>query len=888
MDQIYFQQKGKEKEQLYKSEKEIHNKLQESFYFDGHFKKYGLLDRSWYQKYKQYLSELTSGKRNDIFHFKFSDARIKTEEKTYCFIDENFGFNFIKNFQLITDNFQILFKENFRKFVENANLKNQKKLNIYDIFLYDIIIGGHCMICRDKNKRDIYITAYEENKANNIDFWLMINDEQQRNYHLNLILNNNLWYYLGIINLNCYDEKKDIFDDKGNNIGFFLINCDTNRINDLDLMTNKNLINNNQYQQSKDTKIINIELIPKIISVLACLSVFKEFKDELLFYSKNNKYNTVKLFVDFYTKFPNNYHYQEMKAISGLITLNASIFKTLTDIEYFINREHFEINSIEKEPKINDYDENLGKNKFLEEKKKGSIIQQLFYGIKETKVYCLECSLTSYNFEYFKFLEINLEKENNQFLLNDYIFKTKNEVKKAYCKFCNKNTDSKLEQFINEFPKILIIAFKEQKLNYYYFNKFKLSNNLTLSSNKNISYKMVCFIEVITNVVYFKENNIWKKYLGNNTYEKVESIENINPIILFYKLGKNENNDFNNISNQNIMKNNNEINNLANINNANINTNNNKNNMQNKMNNPEMNNLGKNNINMGMNNMGMKNIGMNNINMRMNNMNNIGNNNMGMNNINLMPNNMNNIGMNMNNMGMNMNKMGMNMNNMGMNMNNMGMNINNMGKNNMGMNNMRNNNINNMGNNNNNMGNNNIINMGNNNINNMGNNNIINMGMNNVGMNNINNMGNNNMNSMGMKNMGMNNMGMNNMNNMGMNNMNKMRINNMNNIGMNNMPNNNFQMEKNNGNKGNNSTDVKNPNTIFLTFTFEEYKKQIFYDVDANERFQNVINELEEKYDWLKSIKNRSFFYQNKPITNFNLSFKELNIGDNSNIIIKI
>ena len=102
------------------------------------------------------------------------------------------------------------------------------------------------------------------------------------------------------------------------------------------------------------------------------------------------------------------------------------------------------------------------------------------------------------------------------------------------------------------------------------------------------------------------------------------------------------------------------------------------------------------------------------------------------------------------------------------------------------------------------------------------------------------------------------------------------------------MPNNNFQMEKNNGNKGNNSTDVKKPNSIFLTFTFEAYKKQIFYDVDANERFQNVINELEEKYDWFKSIKNRSFFYQNKPITNFNLSFKELNIGDNSNIIIKI
>ena len=58
------------------------------------------------------------------------------------------------------------------------------------------------MIRKDrKNELKNYITFYEENTNNNIDFFLIIEDKNQIKKHLNLILNNNLWFYLGLINI---------------------------------------------------------------------------------------------------------------------------------------------------------------------------------------------------------------------------------------------------------------------------------------------------------------------------------------------------------------------------------------------------------------------------------------------------------------------------------------------------------------------------------------------------------------------------------------------------------------------------------------------------------------------------------------------------------------
>ena len=75
-----------------------------------------------------------------------------------------------------------------------------------------------------------------------------------------------------------------------------------------------------------------------------------------------------------------------------------------------------------------------------------------------------------------------------------------------------------------------------------------------------------------------------------------------------------------------------------------------------------------------------------------------------------------------------------------------------------------------------------------------------------------------------------------------------------------------------------------------MTFTFKKYNKQIFIDVDDNDIFQNVIIELEEKYDWLKPINGRKYFLNNREIkrNEFSKTVKNLGIVDNSNIVIVV
>ncbi len=134
-----------------------------------------------------------------------------------------------------------------------------------------------------------------------------------------------------------------------------------------------------------------------------------------------------------------------------------------------------------------------------------------------------------------------------------------------------------------------------------------------------------------------------------------------------------------------------------------------------------------------------------------------------------------------------------------------------------------------------------------------------------------------------MNNMNINNMNMNNMNNMNMNNMNNMNMNNMNmNI------NNNVNKLNNLANNNNNLNNKGNEKIIFVTFTFEKYNKQIFIDVCENERFENVKKELEEKYNWLKSLQNKKFFFENKEINNPSATLKELKIDNNCDIKIRI
>ena len=171
-------------------------------------------------------------------------------------------------------------------------------------------------------------------------------------------------------------------------------------------------------------------------------------------------------------------------------------------------------------------------------------------------------------------------------------------------------------------------------------------------------------------------------------------------------------------------------------------------------------------------------------------------------------------------------------------------------------------------------------------------------------MNNNNNMNNNNMNNNNMNNNNINNNTNNNIinmsnnwnNNMMGNNLKNANNDNLNSNQINNMQNNNILLKEQGDlsfSKNKLKTEVEN-NTklneqiVFLTFTFEKYNKNIFIEVDGNDKFNEVIQKLEEKYSWLTTINNKIYYYNGNQIPNFNLTLNELGIVDNSDIKVII
>ena len=129
-------------------------------------------------------------------------------------------------------------------------------------------------------------------------------------------------------------------------------------------------------------------------------------------------------------------------------------------------------------------------------------------------------------------------------------------------------------------------------------------------------------------------------------------------------------------------------------------------------------------------------------------------------------------------------------------------------------------------------------------------------------------------------------------------NMNNNFNNNFNNVnnGFPNQPNpmpNSPQMQ-NNDNQINNqaANNVSQPNNkeneIFVTFTFQKNKEQIYIDVDKYATFSNALAMLENKYNWLKKIKQKKYYLNKKEIEpkSFNNTLTKLQIKDNSDIII--
>ena len=206
-------------DELCKGEDEIKKKLQRKFSFDGSYDEYGVLNQSWVNQFKNYLKSYLDRNKDSKFHFNINELDVKTEEKIYCLINNNYSYHFIKDFVLVTSDFVEMISSFF-------NYYDKQKL--YGL-LYPIIIGGNCIIRRDsKDDLDHYFTLlYDENKSNSVDYALFFKNRKTMEYSLNFILTNNFIDYFQLINYKN-ELNKEIIDFDTNKIieGYIFRNCD--------------------------------------------------------------------------------------------------------------------------------------------------------------------------------------------------------------------------------------------------------------------------------------------------------------------------------------------------------------------------------------------------------------------------------------------------------------------------------------------------------------------------------------------------------------------------------------------------------------------------------------------------------------------------------------
>ena len=212
-------------------------------YNDG-YETYGVLDKIWVQRYKEYLTDYLNNKLKQEFNFNANELRPKTEEKIFGIINgnDNKTYNFPVKYIIVTSHFISMIAKYF-------NFYNQELLNHR---LYEIFIGGKFLIRKDKRYYLIhYITLlYDENDDNYVDFILIFKSKENMKEHLDLILKNDFFYYVELIRYSNELEKeiKDFENDII--IGYIYRNCDEKRGKFLLEMKDDKTNNNNEIKKN--------------------------------------------------------------------------------------------------------------------------------------------------------------------------------------------------------------------------------------------------------------------------------------------------------------------------------------------------------------------------------------------------------------------------------------------------------------------------------------------------------------------------------------------------------------------------------------------------------------------------------------------------------------
>ena len=613
-------------------------------------KNYGLLDKDLFNNYQKFLNSMSNNNKIQ-FSLKFDNFKSNFENQSYnLFIPRN----------IVLVNEQI-FYSNLNHFDKNA--PNQLINLIYEVF-----IGGECLIIKDKTYNNVYYASkyninnyYQYN--NGIDYILIFKDTNAFNDELNKIMQKGFLSYLNDYNMTTKEKFHDIHNSKGLLIGRIIYNF-------LRYTETMDILEENGY--FKYNQILHL--------IMCCLFRTTKLVKELYNDYKKIKTIMVQLFVEY---FQNIQYQKDCSKVN--FKLNSQFNPIITDNYKNIISEMFSkldkeltkfiMNNTYKQGQINQFSETSSKEKIKESYKNGSIVKKLFYTIFEIKTTC-NCGISNYIYEFNIFLYINLDIENKNVLISDKFLNNKKPIN-IQCNFCGQKINNQNENKIIIYPMILIVILEGTN-----YNNFSLKNQEQIIINNRI-YQLYSLCEINPNMFYFKNSKGWYAYFKNGICKEYKRIEATKPAILFYRFSgfinnRNKNLNINNynkvsLSENNINKHinlNNQMNNILYNDNMNQMNNNNyiiNNNMNINMNNNNNNNFYINGMNNNFNN--NMNNNFNNNNFNNNNFNNNMNNNFNNNNFNNNNFNNNNMNFNMYN-NFNNNNMNFNMNNLNNNKNN--------------------------------------------------------------------------------------------------------------------------------------------------------------------------------------------------------------------------
>ena len=490
-------------------------------------KEYFLLDKNWFNKYQDILYNKSN---ENIFKIQFFP---NFKNRTYVFGNKSYTFSIPTSFVLVK-----------KELIQNFDKNEQNRV---PNLIYDVIIGGNCLIIKNKNYINaFYVSLYDYNNTfqynNDINFILIYKDTQESTCELYKILQKGFLSYLDENKIKQDGKSHDIFNSKGEIIGNIIHYTELQYTYTYKLLNEKNVFKSNNLKN----EIKNFEMNQILHSIMLCL-----FQTKLLVNELNNDKNRstnkmVQLFVDYFQNIQKDCSKVNFKLNSQI---NPSMTGTYKDIisEMFSKLDKelaiSKMKDTYKQGQINQFSETISKNKINEEIKNSSIIKKIFYTTFEIKVIC-NCGISNYSYESIMFLYINLDKENKNVLISDKMLNYKKN-KNIKCNFCGGKIDNKNEIKIYIYPRILIVILEGEN-----YNNFSLKNQKKIKINNRL-YQLYCLCEKNKNTFYFKHNGEWYVNTEKINCKKIIGIETIKPVILFYQFYSHIENDRNNI-NQNI------------------------------------------------------------------------------------------------------------------------------------------------------------------------------------------------------------------------------------------------------------------------------------------------------------------------------------------------